>query len=94
LRACGRERRFCAAQSACTNRYPRVFVEFRATSRDTTDGARPICRAIPRSDQPAFNPVEISARSPTVNILRPATPHPDPAPPAGPILPKVTREAM
>ncbi len=34
-----------------------------------------MCRAIARIDQPAFNPVEMSAQSATVNILR-ATPDP------------------
>lgn len=38
--------------------------------RDTTEASRSMWAAIRRIDQPAFNPVEISTRSETVNILR------------------------
>ena len=65
---CGRRRRFCAAQSACTKRYPRVFNQLRRTSRDTTDGERSICAAITRIDHPAFNPCAISTLSATLEI--------------------------
>jgi hypothetical protein len=35
----------------------------RAISRDTVDGARPMCRAIARNDSPLAAPREISSRS-------------------------------
>ena len=58
--------------------YPRVFVEFRRISREITDGQRSRCLAILRTDHPAFRPVEISARSIAVSILR-TTRNPSPA---------------
>ena len=71
-------RRRWARQSAVTILYPRVFVEFRRISREITDGQRSRCLAILRTDHPAFRPVEISARSIAVSILR-TTRNPSPA---------------
>lgn len=73
----GRDRRRSALQSAVTILYPRVFVELRRISREITDGQRSRCPAILRTDHPAFKPVEISARSVAVSILR-TTRHPPP----------------
>lgn len=53
---------------------PRVLVEFRATSRETTEVARPMLLPIRVRLQSAFSPAEISARSTAVDIRRvPAT---------------------
>lgn len=71
-----------AAQPACTSGKPRVWLELRPISRDTTEMSRPMCRAMARSDQPAFKPVESSAEHPpSMFAAQPsaAAPSPDPA---------------
>jgi hypothetical protein len=63
LRGLGRDRRRSARQSAVTGLYSPEAPRLRRTSRDTTEGSRPIERAICLIPRRAFNPVAISTRS-------------------------------
>lgn len=65
-RVFGRRRRCCAAASAAGTAYP-SGPRFRAISRHTTEGHRPIRSAIARIEHPAVSPAAICARSTTDN---------------------------
>jgi hypothetical protein len=63
LQGLGRDRRRLGRQSAVTGLYSPEAPRSRRTSRDTTEGSRPIERAIYPIPRRAFNPVAISTRS-------------------------------
>jgi len=65
----GRRRRRIAARSASAARY-RFRPPFRATSRETEDGARPILWAKARHESPTASPRDSSSRSAAVSSRR------------------------
>ena len=66
----GRRLAACAALPASSARYSPSGPVWRAISRHTTEGLRPIKWAIRTWDKPAFTPAMIAARSSTPSIRR------------------------
>ena len=76
----GRSLATCAALKASWALYTPPGPRWRTNSRDTTEGLRPIKRAIRTWDKPASNPTIIAARSSTLSIRRQLTTSPPAAP--------------
>lgn len=69
----GRRLATCAALPASWARYAPSGPRWRAISRHTAEGLRPIKRAIHTWDKPASNPTIIATRSSTLSIRRQLT---------------------
>ena len=72
----GRRLAICAALPASSAWYTPPGPRWRVISRHTTEGLRPIERAIRACDKPASNPTIIAAQSSTLNIRRQLTTSP------------------